>query len=448
MDTTRWVQYGAGLLLHGLALAPGAGAAGTGPQRGAAQDAATMQVRVVSVHQVAPTPRAGGARQGARSAATLVPGTDTALIIHHICVLRSANEDGCVGVTHYAFTPGPAAIVEAGSDSPGAQCSVDPTTREALCAVHQAVGETYDLRLLVRTDPNGRGDATLKLSAEGSYTIEPDVFTFGLQPQADVEVVQSPEPTPIFNGSGRPITETTLQVRNLGPSTLRGATVRETFTAQPLMSVELDEPSLSFCSGGGTLPIQCALGDLAPLQARSVRFQASLPDAVPLSESAGVVDVAADVEALPTHVFHFIHFGRVFVGALHWPSEPRVRQPFDIRVVFRNAAPPTATNPQVVPLSWNVRLGAGLQLAGVRSDWPGLTCTVRAQEGTVGCQTPDVAGGCCSANATLTVLAQRAEDFSVMLDWATPAWGRGEQSYLLPLADEARHHAGARGGTS
>ncbi len=428
MRTTGLFRLGLAVYACLAAVALGAAWVSAEPPAGARQAAPTLQTRIVSVRQLVPTAPAAGANDPG----ALVPGTESELLLEHLCVLRG-NDDACIGVTSYDFTQSPVEILEATSDSASAQCGVDPLSHQARCAVHQAVGERYGLRLRIRIDPNARGSAAMKLSAQGNYTIEPDQLMFKLEPHVNVQIMQSPDPAPIFNGTGRAITESTLLVRNLGPSTLHDATVRETFSAQPLMKVALDEPSQQFCSGGGTAPFACTLGDLVPLQERRVRFKATLPDVVPTSESVGVVDVDGDIGALPPGTFQFIHFGQVYVGTLETPHEVGVLQQFDIPIRFRNATGAATAKAEAIPLKWKVTLAGGLQLTGVRGEWYGLRCTVLAH--TVECETPDIASGCCSANSTLTVLAQQAGDYGVQLEWSTPAWGAGMQRYVIPAVD-------------
>ncbi len=366
----------------------------------------------------------------------LVPGTEAVITIEAICVPgrgdANANANGCHGTTTYAFDPRWIDIVNVQSE--GAACARSATgAQEVTCLVAEEAGRGHVVRVGMNIDPDARGVLGVGLRARGDYQAEPPEFRIPFKPEATVDVRQSPNPSPVLNGSEIPVVETRVLLRNRGPSSIQGTELTESFAAAPWMTFRLAEGSREICTSQGQSGLVCSIGHLAPGESRSIKFSAFLPTEIPTSSSSATVTVKGDVPPVRTSTFAFVHIGREYTGYFQIPDEVQPNHVFDVGVRFINlGAQGTRNGP--IPVEWTVDLDPDVQLVSFTPASPLLSCARGPGVQALHCATPDITAIGSSADATLHVLTGKAGDRTVTLRWDGGLWGMGESSGVIRVS--------------
>jgi hypothetical protein len=357
----------------------------------------------------------------------LVPGTAPTLSIQSLCQSRDPK-GACIGTTTYEFDP---KVIEVGAVSgEGADCTPVAGLHAVSCVVRQRVGESYILNVVVKIDPDARGETLIALSAVGSYRVKPDKLPIALNPRATLHVMQTPDPMLLINGARQPFTPTRVLVENAGPSAVHDLEVKETFSASPSLLLELDPDSRGACQGAG--PLVCAFGRLGPRAVRRYGYSAMLSSQMPSTTSTATVTARGDVGLGPPVSFTFLHVGREYVGLLTYPSTIVRGASFTAQVQFFNLVPVGAAN-DVIPLAWQFDGGDELELVDYRSSEPLLSCVRGPGANLLRCATPDVSSAHSGGDATLTLRARRSGLVQGSLDWSTGLWGQYAHRYTLSV---------------
>lgn len=378
---------------------------------------------------VSPGARPAGLEHPPPNPGPLVPGTEAVITIGATCVPGRANANGCHGTTTYSFDPRWVEIRNVQSE--GAACARTATgAQEVSCLVAEEAGRSHVVRVGINIDPDARGVLGVGLRAQGDYQAEPPEFQIPFKPEATVDVRQSPNPSPVLNGSEIPVIETRLLLRNRGPSSIQGTELTETFGAAPWMTFKIAEDSREFCISQERSGLFCHLGHLAPGERRSIKFSAFLPTEVPTSGSSATVTVKGDVEPIRTSTFAFVHIGRDYTGYFEIPDEVQVNHTFDVGVHFVNLGEQGAGN-GAIPFEWIVDLGPDVQLVSFTPHSPLLSCARGPGLQALRCVTPDITAIGSSGDATLHVLTSKEGDRTVTLTWDGGLWRIGESRGVI-----------------
>ena len=365
------------------------------------------------------------------NAEPLVPGTAPTLSIQSLC--QSDDPKGaCIGTTTYEFDP---KVIEVGAVSgEGAACTPVAGLNAVSCLVRQRVGESYIMKLVVKIDPDARGETLIALSAVGSYRVHPDKLPILLKPRATLHVMQTPDPALLINGARQPFTPTRVLVENAGPSAVHDLEVKETFSASPSLLLDLDPDSRGACQGEG--PLLCAFGRLGPREVRRFGYSATLSSQMPSTTSTATITAHGDVDLGPPVQFKLLHVGRQYIGLMTYPGTIVQGQSFTAQVQFFNIVPTLAGN-DVIPLAWEFDGGDDLELVEFRTSEPLLSCARGPGANRLRCATPDISGAHSGGDATLTLRARHAGVVDATLIWSTALWGQYAHRYSLPVDESS-----------
>ena len=415
----------------GAGLAAGsASAASRSPSNSALSPFAPLSGAAAAYAGAAAVLRSTVQARGAAHDNGLVPGTEQELSIEGACQSSDPERGSCVGTTTYSFDTEQITLLSASGI--GGNCALGPETWQVSCEIDLRPEQGYRMSTKLKIDADARDRTVIDLSAVGNYTVEPDRLFAGLDPQATLQVTQSPDPMLVENGAQVPLMATRVVVRNDGPSAAHDVESREAFSAQPPLVVDIDQDSADLCKGGAYQAITCRYGSIGPGEARIYSFTAALPSQVPSGASDATVELSADVGAGVPVRFSVLHVGREFVGLLKYPEAAVRGRAFAVDVEFVNAMPPTA-RAEAIPLEWTFDGGDDLEIVDYLAKSGRLACRREAADRQLVCETPDITSPGRSGDATVTLRSRRSGLVPAKLSWNAAAWGNGSSVYTLPV---------------